>query len=362
MIAIFCATPYQIFTAVNMKMGMLRDKETDLYIVGNFSNAEDICNRLRSKKIFSDVRLMKIYDYNALDKRSRSYRLWKRFVKYVNKEDELCKYVNLEGKRYNNIYYASRNQFTDYVIHHFNKINKNLKISVFEDGLGEYMNADSRKPSGLKRIAYRMLGLPNKIYEYDELWLYRPEACSKIKDYKKIKKINTDSFVENDTRDILLEVFQYDDQINERFIIFEQDYSVELDAFKNIIELLGPGDIIVKPHPRKETGLKVGANIFINKNVPWEIICMSQSMQDKVLISINSAACFTPKLIFDQEPVVILLYKIFPTGYPEDEPNMDNMVLKLKEIYRDKQRIMLPLSIESMNEELTALKHAENRY
>lgn len=352
MIAIFCATPYHLLTAINMKLTVLREKETDLYIVGNFADAKDISVLIQKENIFKDIKYMDVSDFNALDKKNYAYKLWVRFKKYLNYEKELARYVDLIEKKYQAIYYASRNQYSDYVIKHFNDKNNDLKVCVFEDGLGEYFNADSRKPARYKRLIFSILGFPSKIYEYEEIWLYRPEACVSIEDREKLRKLPSiiDSGLEGQS--VLSRVFQCNGKIYEKIILFEQDYKIEQQAFSKVLSLVESSRVILKTHPRKDTGLDLGVNVFKEKNIPWEINCLSQNMKEKVLISINSTACFTPKFIFNQEPTIILLYKIFETGYKEDPLIMGYLIKKLKESYAEPTKIIIPQTISELEEQL----------
>lgn len=76
-------------------------------------------------------------------------------------------------------------------------------------------------------------------------------------------------------------------------------------------------------------------------NIPWEIYNFYNKLEKKILISYNSTACFTPKIIYDEEPTIIMLFKIKELGIKNENYN-DAFLKNIKKIYKDPQKIIIP--------------------
>lgn len=85
-----------------------------------------------------------------------------------------------------------------------------------------------------------------------------------------------------------------------------------------------------------------------------EIIELKQAFDDKVLISIISTACLTPKMIFGEEPYVILLYKLFENNDTR-WTCIDNFMKCVQKLYCQ-NKFFIPLNIEELKELLGKIK------
>ena len=87
----------------------------------------------------------------------------------------------------------------------------------------------------------------------------------------------------------------------------------------------------------------------------WEIMCANIDFSNKILISHCSTALYTPKFIFDQEPIVIFLFDMLVDDVLQSLNQMhafEIFVDRLKETYRDKEKVFLPKSKEELLEYL----------
>jgi hypothetical protein len=80
-----------------------------------------------------------------------------------------------------------------------------------------------------------------------------------------------------------------------------------------------------------------------------------EDIDDRCLVSINSTALFNPKLLFDQEPYIIFVYKLVKLFY--DWSLFEGTIKLFVEEYRDKEKIMIPESIEELREYLDRYKN-----
>ena len=85
----------------------------------------------------------------------------------------------------------------------------------------------------------------------------------------------------------------------------------------------------------------------LTARIPWELFCQQYVDDDSVLIAISSTACFTPKIIYDMEPTVILLEKLFDN---DTNRGVSGYFESVKGIYKDKSKVFIPESIEELQE------------
>lgn len=71
----------------------------------------------------------------------------------------------------------------------------------------------------------------------------------------------------------------------------------------------------------------------------------------KILMSVFSSACIMPKIMFDEEPFVILLYKLIDVS-DETAINSDiiDLVYKVKESYQNPERFVIPETFEELTQ------------
>ena len=106
-------------------------------------------------------------------------------------------------------------------------------------------------------------------------------------------------------------------------------------------------NFILKQHPRN-TETYEGILVYQYSYIPWEVICMNCDLSNHVLIAVNSNACFSPKFMLNSEPKIIFLYKLF---FQEKEyKDTEKLVTLLWKTYSNKERIMIPSTIEELKE------------
>ena len=89
------------------------------------------------------------------------------------------------------------------------------------------------------------------------------------------------------------------------------------------------GDLIVRNHPRETRELK----------------CDNDINDDKVLIAFCSTAQITPKMLYDKEPYLVFLYRLFDCDWIED---YDRLVEQVRNSYRNKKKVFLPSTLDEL--------------
>ena len=125
-------------------------------------------------------------------------------------------------------------------------------------------------------------------------------------------------------------------------------------AYKKLLEAIEKAfavdGVVYKYHPRENTA-DLSKPHIIAQNVPFEVFCYWNDFSDKTIISICSTGAFTPKLLFDQEPKVIFLYKLL-RKYLISADLDEKLFINFKNSYRDKSRVMIPETVSEFKEML----------
>ena len=112
MVLFFCATPLQIYNAINLKEQFYNDKKCKLYIFDYFNGAADYVEKCKAKGVFEDVVLVKFFKIsqrtNALKyKKSKLFGgVQELFFKLLHSSDGLR---NLYARLWAVYYYVLKN-------------------------------------------------------------------------------------------------------------------------------------------------------------------------------------------------------------------------------------------------------------
>ena len=324
-VLIVCNTVLQIMFAVNLRFTEFKDDEVDLIISDHTNNAKIIADNSQNVAAFSKVYYVETNEFvrstAALESDGRFG-----FIKdELNKVKILKHYIQLE-KNYDVLLAANPDKFTNLLFECLLKRNPKLQYYMYEDGLSAYcVLGQSLKRqrhaeiSGFHKVFDRLVQKKHASKYIKGLYLFEPELCmwdDKIPTLP-MKKIDRNNIALLNT---LNEMFRYDqleDTYSEKYIFFEESYSVEntqvndIALVEHIAETVGKENIKVKIHPRntinrfKKLGYKTNVNTFI----PWELIMLNEGMEDRALISIASGSIANPYIIMGMKTKSVVLMK-----------------------------------------------------
>ena len=98
--------------------------------------------------------------------------------------------------------------------------------------------------------------------------------------------------------------------------------------------------IAFKRHPRDSRN-NFKSRVYVEGTVPFEVINYIQDMTDIILIAWDSTSVITPKMFWNQEPRVLLLYKLVK-GKLNNTNETDEFYQTFKHYYVNKSRFMIP--------------------
>lgn len=353
MVLIFCATPYQIFNAVNLKMSDYADKEMCVVVMDYFEGSQILYERVKNSGLFSDAFYIgnkkEYVDYFQRNKKLKN-RLHR--YRYLSKSKRIVKEIGIDINEIDEIMYAFLNPLLFAMGKEISSNASECVFTYYEDGVGSYLGFIDRINPGKIELLFNV---PIRIYIPHRAYLYQPKL-SVFQDVV-LKKITSPA---RDTLDILNNIFNFKiEPMNETFIILDsylndknQEYN---NLIKRIVTLVGTDNVLVKMHPQRSEHSffdSIGLNVIkCEQYHPFEILALNQSeLTNLCYITVDSTAAFSLKVMCNKEPYVVLLHQIVHDEYYyEYHQKLAMYVEKIKKIY-SKEKVFTPRTIEEMDD------------
>lgn len=117
-----------------------------------------------------------------------------------------------------------------------------------------------------------------------------------------------------------------------------------------------PGAFQLKLHPR-DAAADYPAEQVLDLPAAWELVPCTQPIDEMLLVSENSTALISPKLLFDQEPKVLVLEELFPQNPDREAAHLARLRLMhaVRDTYRDPRRFCIPRTMEEFEHDLAQL-------
>lgn len=342
-----CSTSYHVFNILNLCRSTIEPKSTTLLLLDfgtNFFNQIHVENL---RKIFENVIIIS-----------------------VNRKREYFKFIRilLKGKFskkeiYKNIFtYATEINSRLYAMQYWHKRYSN--IFYFEDGLETYdwvmyNKAKEKIDTGFKFFyGKRPLELCKALYVYEPECVINNTFHKPIFELQKVK--STTCFNDIDIKSI----FSGDITPFPKKIVFLAAWFSEIEKYYSqndfiqiLVDTIGINQCCIKKHPNDKNSSIIDNQITVANSGCFEVANLYNDMNSYIFISIISTACLTPKLIYDQEPIIIFLYKIFLDSYDSKEwRETDKVIQKIRKQYKNSERIMIPDSLQEYRKCLENIK------
>ena len=339
-----CTTPFQLMTILALQ---LKNKESaDLYIDPHFDDVHLYQERIKRLGIFNNVILIDEFINNKI-RQERNKLKRKIKIIFLFKSNYIKKLFN--GKIYAKVYTSSNALIFLLIRKYYRKNGIDFDTIYFDDGEGSYDD---------------FIKIYNEVIKYNKstlqnVYLYSPELFRECyPDFQLDIKEIPRWFSKNEIKESIEYVFKKKEEVvlKDRIIILDtikNECLASADAtklelfYKKIAEKCHYKNIILKKHPRdKNTCGRIKEYKY--NSIPFEYIAMESNINDKVLISLSSSAVIMPKIVLDQEPTVILLYKLFKMTIGEDLTR-DTMYKKCKYMYRNTEKFIIPSNWDELH-------------
>lgn len=358
-VAVVCCTPFHIFTTVHLMLTEFKNYDVDVYISNHFNNSQEIFKKVKDLNIFDNC-------YYIKDKGQGVAHKGKLFKMYIS--NNLNSFIDESLKEYDSIYIFAFSRFSVSLIENVKSKNKKTEVYFVEDGISTYtMSRDFSNSTTINIIKdIRKIILKQHkftVKDINGLMLYEPSIyqLNEMKNIIRIPKISDEE--KSELNKYFDKIFKRDDNSlldKSRFIYFDQSFNIdgnpigEKELLQKITESL-KDKVLLKPHPResqsKYNGLNV--NILANQSTPWEVVLLNVDLKSKVLITISSSAVFASKLILNEEPTIVLVYKLVKKiDYHNDV--FEKYITSISKTYKS-GRVLIPNTMEELHTILKAL-------
>lgn len=345
--AIVCNTPLQVLGAINIVVNDVAGtrSNTDLFITGNFRDADGIYDRIQESNLFSTVvrcwpKAKKSGKLHTLKELTNSSAIW---AAYHLSDSSIL------GKSYHQIFVGDN----DLVGIALNLQSEKADILVYDDGIDTYSgNCILGRVSG----TYRLIGKPLHLGVFG----YRIKAvfvnCKSFCHTAISPNIEQLPLLNEDNPAVLLAktIFHYRTEsqvLKKRFILLGQPME-EIPGYNGktfssmIPATVDSSEFLYRAHPRQQDLQKEKFELDSIGNM-WELECIFGMRNEHVLIGYYSTAQMTPKLIANKEPYLIFLYKLFLNNSDMAETKKyEKIIAALQAVYAEKHKIFIPDTVE----------------
>ncbi len=359
-----CATPLQLITAINLRASKLINDDVTLYILDHSHHHEEMYRKVSSAKLFTNVVLLQTKSFNKhWLQRYKITRYSIKAIEYLNYENIAAKIVD-DMTIYDKFWVSFMDRSSWLMFLSYKKRNKNLELNFFEDGVGSYQLLTVQQNKLDKKLSH-FLGLKSVFEEMQSLYLYEPSLAINTLypsvEIKPLPKI-TDMKMKN----LLNEVFAFESAdlklLKNRYIFFDSPFpsykihKKQLEIIDFFVKKLGDS-FCVKLHPSTLLKVEEYREHVSTVRTTIEMLCMNANMSNNVFISVISTVGITPKLMFDQEPIVIFLYKIIKLDkITHIGSELFEFIEDFESTYTDSDRIFIPESMQELNDVFVKIK------
>jgi len=214
---------------------------------------------------------------------------------------------------YDIVFFTVRNFLTRCIVTYCKHYNPMTSLIAYDEGLGAYISLLEDYTNPIEKKIVGIKYHEKNSFTTDKM-LYKPEAYVGRLDNIILYRMPV---INKDVINIINELYDYNEnmKIKEKFIYFDGYYQEEDELKTKVLDCLrtkSKGSFIVKKHPFTPGGLYADVKVYQYSNIPFELIVANDpTIKDKVLITSISTAVWTPMMLFNYNPTVILLYPMF---------------------------------------------------
>lgn len=351
----YCNSAYQLINILNLhwhrqkaSFEQIDDYQADLLLLDAFFGADRLCQIVREKGVFENVTLIRKAEDN-----SGVFHLFKSFSDIAFPGNYLKKKFGLDAKKLK--YDVLTVPKFSRVVAAIWQLNKNAELQLYEDGLASYCyDLDLIVPrSKSYKLLYRRLNHGREFVDFSFLYLVAPDLFIGDCDRNRIRLIPAfnESYLEEIKSDFK-EFAGNEDELDKNLLWFSQSMFDDSQILKILEDY--KDEVLFCPHPR----YPVETDLFqvARKNQIWEIKALNlKNINNVCIVSINSTSLFNPKLLFNEEPYIIFVYKLVKLFYSWSFFN--ETVERFKELYSVPDKVMIPETMDEFRECVEKVLH-----
>lgn len=306
----FATTKYQTFNAINIAYNS--EGIFDLYIIDElYKDTDEFANRIRKEMIFENVFVIKVSEICRYSDNKKLNHLFG----YLHHRKIAHKVLN--NHEYENMYFCTGSLIEE--ITRWELMKKGTRVTMYDEGVASYLGIMEH----ISKIDYfcraLLIGKVSLRFEFDKL-LYRPglyigkDGTSRIDTLPSVQKGSEQSICINrifgyHSRAAMVQKVLLFDFVPE-LILNEEGCMLYATIVHTIGRLFG-NDLLIKPHPADKKNREYISSVYESTSIPFEVINLNDNFTNRVIVTFFSSAAISPKMLYDEEPTVVILYKIF---------------------------------------------------
>jgi len=348
-------------------MELHNNTHSDIYIWGTFSEADRIVNTLKKYNIFRLVKLINPDETCQIPKCNNTFEVHINTIKQYMDVDRIIKPIIENDIDYRAIFFTCNHicfrLFRFYFIKHKSK----TKFTLFDEGVGSYDGHFEKIKIPDLIVRYLLFGRKSTTMKYD-IHLYKPELYYDYRNQQRtIYQIAPFDEVDEKFKDSYFNIFGSDvhaippkciyfDAVREEICETSNAAEKMQHWFDAIEASIGPANISIKSHPRAKDKYPHKCPNYPNTSCPMEIDYLNMDLDNTILISVASTAVITPKLLYDKEPIVLLLCNVDTNVYTPNEKQLE-LYHNIQSEYKDKRKFMMPDNMAELRQCLDTISN-----
>lgn len=363
-----CSTPFHLMTAINLSLTTLLDDEINLYILDHSDSSKMMYENALKISCFHQVFMLKTKKFNHhWTQKYKPTRYVIKGIEYFNHKRITANFLE-DYTQYDKFWVAYMDRSSWLIFLTYKKVNPDLELFFIEDGMLAYRLLTVRQ-NRIDTILLHMIGFKSPFEEMKTLYVYEPRLAKNTLypqiEIKPLPKIN-DKNIKNILNDILSFSSTDLELLEHKYIFLEAPYTsmrvyhYQLKIMKKLCKKMG--DLFcIKLHPRTLFTDKNEDLCISNVKIPIEALCLNSDVSENVFISGLSTASVMPKLMLNQEPIVIFLYKIL--GLDKMTYSGDDYIEFMEafsETYKNPNRVFTPSSIDEFEDIIEKLENKQD--
>ena len=362
-----CTTFFQLLTAIQMRRTLFSEDRFTVVITDGSNGSEKICEKLKEMQIFDDVLYAKGTRENAAGFGSYKNKI-SRYIQYFRK-GPLTSY--LKG-RYDLFLAFNINWYSFILFNALQIDNHDIQAAKYEEGLVSYYADEHRSDFAFFQKIWKVkkvLRQPTIFQRLKSFYCFYPDFYEGKLLPVQIPSISSDDKWFRETLCSLFDIEADKLSYDKKFIYFAsmldsellKGKSGEFDIVKDIVDVVGKDNFMVKLHPREDNPQRyydLGVAIDTNSNVPFEIIQLVRDFSDKIFITCLSGSVINFASIVPERTKTYFTYGMLPEKVEKIQASCamyDKTIAKMTEVTGTEDFIVLE-SREQMEEELESIE------
>ncbi len=310
---ILCAVNslFQLIVIMQLRKTVFLEDEMDLVISDRLPDSLNIADRFLEEHIFNHVFTIKTQEITY-----PTSMLKKSFIYFIGNTVPFVFHYLFKNIPQNYDFFLYHNDTLDMqMLWEYVSKNKHMECIRFEEGYSMYIQLGNLYTKGNR---FRNFIGKKNLQDITAFAFLFDEELLQVKLKYATKTILPISKGDYKLAEACNKVFAYQptDFYSQKYIFFEEaferdgEFIDDIGLVEKIADIVGKENLIIKKHPRtqKDRFRKKGYIVADNISVPWEVMQLNQSLENRVLLTISSGSVLASQLYFNEKVKTFLLY------------------------------------------------------